>query len=305
MDQAMEGLLLLRGKELVRYETRYGYALHRRNLEPRVQVILDGGGGFGRMWPAMVCDGLADAVVHGELETAPNAYTLYEVAKKIDQDKGVLFLCNHFMGDYLNNDMAVELLGYEGYQAAACYVKDDILSALKEKQEERGGLIGILFLAKLLTGAAKSGYDLNKLAELAEKGKRHIGSVSICLNESTREIQYGKGFSGEPPKACKPFVNVENMVSEALDLLLAELPGRGNHVHVILNRLRLMSYTESAVVLNALGRQLRLRGYTCGKFAMGNYFDVFSQNGCIISLMNAEADWEPWLLPVWGYDYTV
>ena len=82
MDQAMEGLLLLRGKELVRYETRYGYALHRRNLEPRVQVILDGGGGFGRMWPAMVCDGLADAVVHGELETAPNAYTLYEVAKE-------------------------------------------------------------------------------------------------------------------------------------------------------------------------------------------------------------------------------
>lgn len=306
MDQAMEGILLLRKDEIARYDTKYGYGLYRKTPEPgRVQIILNGGGGFGRMWPAMICDGLADAAVHGELETAPNAYTLYEVAKRIDQGRGVLFLCNHFMGDYLNNDMAVELLGYDGYQAKAWYVKDDILSARKENAGERGGLVGILFLAKLLTGAAKAGYSLEELVGLAEEAMKSMGSVSICLDDGSGELLYGKGFSGEAPKVCEPFTNVEEMAAKALELLIAELPEKGGRVHVLLNRLRLMSYTEGAIVLKAVERELKLRGYTCGHFAMGDYFDVFTQNGCILSLMLAEEKWEPWLLPVQGYDYTV
>lgn len=144
LNEALNGIKRACPGKYTRLETEYGYGLYRNNISSnRVRIIVDGGGGYGHMWSAFAEEGLADAMVHGNFDSAPNAYVLYEMAKNIDCGKGILFLTNHYMGDYLNNDMAVELLAHDNINAAMCCISDDILSCEGEIAENRGGLHGI------------------------------------------------------------------------------------------------------------------------------------------------------------------
>ena len=172
------------------------------------------------MWAGFARQGLADAAVHGEFNCAPNAYVLYEMAKTIDAGKGVLFLCNHFMGDYLNNDMALELLAHEGIRARACYISDDVCSCIGEEKESRGGLHGIAQVAKLASAAAGRGDSLEQVWRLAKKGNERLRSVTMKVEEEGK-LLVGPGFSGEPPVESVPFESADQLVSLAVDRLTA------------------------------------------------------------------------------------
>ena len=84
LDEAMNGILTADPGRCERLETEYGYGIYRRNLKENcVRVILNGGGGIGPMWAGCAAEGLSDGIVHGEFDSAPNAYTIYEMAKKM------------------------------------------------------------------------------------------------------------------------------------------------------------------------------------------------------------------------------
>lgn len=306
LGEALEGILFAEPGKYERLDTKYGYGLFRKGLpEQRVRIIVDGGGGYGPMWAGFAQPGLADAMVHGEFNCAPNAYVLYEMAKTIDAGKGVLFLCNHFMGDYLNNDMALELLEHEGIHARACYVSDDICSCIGEAKEARGALHGIAQLAKLASAAAAQGMSLERVYHLAEKGNERLRSITMKVNEEG-ELRIGPGFSGEPPVETVRFESADQLVSLALDRLLAELGVYGTDpVYLCISRLRKMCFTEGFVVLHAAVRYLREKGIAVCGSSVGTYFDVFDSNGCMISLLSVDEEMEACLGSVSGYDFTV
>jgi len=130
LDEMLSGVMAAQPGEFVRMENLHSYILYKRNIDnDKVQVVISGGGGFGPLFPSFVGKGLADAVCFGEFNCAPNAYALYEVAKTVNRGKGILFLTNNFVGDFLNNDMAKELLYIDGIASEVCYASDDILSA--------------------------------------------------------------------------------------------------------------------------------------------------------------------------------
>ncbi|MBC1603073.1 dihydroxyacetone kinase subunit DhaK, partial [Listeria welshimeri] len=92
-------------------DDEYGFGLMLKNLnQDKVGVIASGGGGLGRLFPAVVHENLADAVSAGEMDTAPNYFTIYNLAKKINTGKGVILLTNNYSGDVMNNEMAQEML---------------------------------------------------------------------------------------------------------------------------------------------------------------------------------------------------
>ncbi len=306
LGEALEGMISAEPETYRRLDTKYGYGMFRRDLPPdRVRIIVDGGGGYGPMWAGFARPGLADAAVHGEFNSAPNAYVLYEMAKAVDAGKGVLFLCNHFMGDYLNNDMALELLEREGIRAKACYISDDVCSCIGEEKEARGGLHGIAQIAKLAWNCAARGDSLDQVFRLAQKGNDRLRSITMKV-EDQGQILVGPGFSGEPPKETVPFESADQLVSLALEKLLAELEPYGpKEVFLCINRLRRMCFTEGFVVLRAAVRYLRERGIgVCGS-SVGTYFDVFNSNGCMISLLAADEEMKACLGSVSGYDFTV
>lgn len=101
-------------------------------------------------------------------DSAPNAYVLYEMAKNIDCGKGILFLTNHYMGDYLNNDMAVELLAHDNINAAMCCISDDILSCEEKLLKTEEDFMESVRYVKYVQGP-REGYNLEQLSKLATK----------------------------------------------------------------------------------------------------------------------------------------
>lgn len=306
LDEAMRGMLFAEPGKYKRLDTEYGYGISLVNLKADcVRIILDGGGGYGAMWAGFAQPGLGDAIVQGNFNCAPNAYVLYEMAKQIDAGKGVLFLCNHFMGDYLNNDMALELLEHEGINARACYISDDICSASGEPKENRGGLHGIAQVCKIAANAAAKGCSLEEVYRLAEKANERLRSISLEIDKKN-QILVGPGFSGEPPVEKRPFVSADQFVELALEKLLEELKTYdAEPVYLNINRMRRMCFTEGFVVLHAAKRYLEKRGVRVCGGSVGCYFDVFPLNGCMFSLLSLDSELQDYFGVASGYDFTV
>ncbi|MFV0361547.1 MAG: dihydroxyacetone kinase subunit DhaK [Suipraeoptans sp.] len=304
-NQALEGIVLANPDKYTRLSSKYGYGLYRKNLPSnQVRIIINGGGGYGPMWSGLADDNLADAMVHGEFDSAPNAYVLYEMAKEIDCGYGVLFLTNHFMGDYLNNDMAVELLEHDGILARACYISDDILSAKGEDKEQRGGLHGIGQICKIAANAAKKKLSLEEIYTLVEKANERLRSVTV--NIRNKNMFFGEGFSGEPAVMTMKYSTVAKMIEVADSILLKEMKEwNKDSFYISINVHCSVGHTESFIILNEAVTQLKQKGIEVHGCAVGTYFDVFKGSGCMISFLACDEELQKYLFPVAGYNFTL
>lgn len=304
-DEALKGMMIANPGKYERLPSEYGYGIFRKNLpEKKVRVIINGGGGYGPMWAGFADDGLADAMVHGKFDSAPNAFVLYEMAKAIEDGAGVLFLTNHFMGDYLNNDMAIELLAHAGIEAKACYVSDDVLSYVGEAKEKRGGLHGIGQICKIASEAAGKGLNLEEVWRLAEKANSRLRSVSINIRDG--KVYYGEGFSGEPAVKTSELVSVKEMIREACGILLGELEEwMEDPVYISINPHCGVGYTEGFVLLNSTAEAVKEYGKNIFGCACGTCFDVFQGTGCMISILVCDKELQQYLRVVTGYGFVI
>lgn len=305
LDEAMKGVMLADPGVYERFETEYGYGIYRRNLKENcVRVILNGGGGIGPMWAACAVPGLADGIVHGEFDSAPNAYTIYEVAKKLDAGKGVLLLTNNYMGDYLNNDMAAELLAYNGIKAEVCLISDDAGSARGRSRSERGGLTGILQVAKAAYKAASEGMSLEEVKSAADRFNARTVSITALAGEEGT-ASYGAGFSGEPPLLTETYTGADDFVKRGLSILLDDFEEIPERVFLNISRMRNTCFAESMVIFQSAVRFLEEKGITVCGCTTGSYFDVFEQGGCIFTVTAVDEDMVKYTGKVSGYDFTV
>lgn len=228
-----------------------GVLVKRIPTPDRFSIIISGGAGNGPLFPGYVGEGLADAASIGGPFSAPNAYAIYEAAKQLGSQKGVLLLYNNFAGDYLNNDMAQELLEQEGIRVETVISNDDIATALGEPRAERNGRCGIALLIKLAAAYAKAGMDLKEAAELLRYASTRLGTLSLHVDFDAGEIQYGCGFSGEPPILTETHMDMEQAVDKAVQLLLEDVkPQPDEKLFLLVNRLRLSSYADSYIIAN-------------------------------------------------------
>ena len=308
LDEMLKGLLLAQPGEYERIENEYSYALVKKCRKPeKVRIMVNGGGGWGPLFPGVVGEGLADAMVHGDFNCAPNAWLIYQTGKEIQDGKGIFILTNNYSGDYLNNDMARELLSREDIPSYVCYVSDNVCSAKGEGKEKRGGMTGIGILLKIAAALADQGAGLEEMAEIVEKANARLRTIAVCCSEEDNAVEYGNGFSGEPPAGRERFISADHTAANILNYLLPELETykAENKFHIMVNRMKKMSYLEGYVMVNALNRELVRRGYKAGSCAVGSYFDAFETNGCIVSVMAYDTQLEPYLRPVKGYDFTI
>ncbi|MDC7290025.1 dihydroxyacetone kinase subunit DhaK [Blautia schinkii] len=307
LDDMLKGLMLAQPGEFRRIEDEYSYALVRQSLRfGKVQVMVNGGGGWGPLFPGVVGEGLADAMVHGDFNCAPNAWLIYQAAREIEDGKGVFILTNNYAGDYLNNDMAQELLNHENIPSYVCYVSDNVCSARGEGKDKRGGMTGIGLLLKLASALSQEGAELEEITRVVEKANDRLRTIAVCCSEDGDVVEYGNGFSGEPPAFREKYRSADASAQRILDFLLPELEDfRGDSLFLMVNRMKKMSYLEGYVMLNALSGELARRGYSLGGCAVGGYFDAFDTNGCIVSVMACDQELKSCLKPVKGYDFTL
>lgn len=264
-------------------------ALVKRSLTPgRVAVIISGGGSDGPLMPAFVGEGLADACVVGAPYAAPNAYALYETGKCLGQEKGVLFLYNNFAGDFLNNDMAEELLALEGIRVESAPATDDMGMAMGEPKENRGGRCGLPWLIKIAGDCAARGMDLAETARLARQANARTSTLCITVDQEKREISYGAGFSGEPGFRTEIHMSHERTAREAVDMLLADVrPVRGERIFLLVNRLRLTSYADGYNMALRV-HTLLSRRYDVAQMRVGAFSNIMDVYGYTLTLLCAD-----------------
>ena len=260
----------------------------RRPTPERVAVIISGGGSNGPFIPGFVGEGLADAAVVGPPYTAPSAYALYEAGKALGRERGVLLLYNNFMGDYLNNDMADELLRLEGIRVAQVLCRDDMGTAIGEPRDNRGGRIAIAWLTKIAARAAAQGMNLEAVARLTAKAEARCSTLSLVVEPGSSFISFGKGISGEPGFMSRENATVKGAAEQTVQLLIEDVqPRPGERVYTLINRLRLTSYSDSFVMAGLMERALRDR-CDLAQVRVGGYMQVTDTYGYTVTLLCAD-----------------
>lgn len=262
--------------------------LMKRNPAPdQVAVIVSGGAGNGPLFQGYVGDGLADAAVVGAAFAAPNAYAIYEAGKYLGHNKGVLLLYNNFAGDYLNNDMAKELLEMDGIRVESVICNDDVASALGESRVNRSGGCGIALLIKLAGSCANLGMSLEETAALLRQANQRLGTLSMHVDFKAGQIVFGAGFSGEPGLKNTEVTDMLPAAREAMQILLGDLePTADESLFVLVNRLRLTSYPDSFIMANAVYSILSEQ-YSVDKMqvaAFSNIVDTYGFNFSVLCM---------------------
>lgn len=248
-------------------------------------VIVSGGAGNGPLFPGYVGEGLADAAAIGGPFSAPNAYAILEAGRMLGREKGVLLLYNNFAGDYLNNDMAQEMLETEGIEVESVIVADDIATAVGEPRENRSGRCGIALLIKLAGAYALAGMPLKEAAEKLRYAATRLGTLSLHIDEEQSMVCYGGGFSGEPPIRTEKHMDVHKAASDICDMLLADIkPGADEKLFLLVNRLRMTSYADGYVMADAIYRELASR-HDLAEFRSGVYSNILDSYGYDFSIL--------------------
>lgn len=273
-----------------------GATLVKRDLTPeRVAVIISGGGVNGPFIPGFVGEGLADACVVGPPNTAPNAFALYDVARVLGKEKGVLLMYNNFMGDYLNNDMAAEMLALEGVRVEQLACCDDMGMARGEPRENRGGRTVIAQLTKLAAAAAREGNALDDVLRLVRKA--HSRSSTLCVSVDTQNNQttYGQGFSGEPGFLERENATVQSTAEETIRLLIEDVrPQAGERVYMLVNRMRMTSYSDSYVMAGYMADALE-KYCPLAQLRVGGYSIITDLYGYTVTLLCADEEIAPYM----------
>lgn len=272
----------------------------------RVAVIISGGGSDGPLLPGFVGNGLADACVVGAPYSAPNAYSLYEVSKDLGKEKGVLLIFNHFMGDYLNNDMAAELLQLENYAVEIVPVQDDIGTGIGEPRENRGGRCALPFLIKIASAAAEQGKSLEEVASLVRKANLRTSTLSMVVDTQKNMVSYGNGFSGEPGFFSLENANPQSAAEKCTEMLLADVnPSPDEKLFLLVNRLKMTSYADSYIMAGHLHHAFS-QNHPVAQLRVGAYMNVLDVYGYTVTVLCADEEIAPYLEGVlYGDSYTV
>ena len=270
--------------------------LIKREATPdRVAVVISGGGSDGPWIPGFVGEGLADAAVIGAPYTAPNAYAIYEVSKALGKQKGVLLLYNNFMGDYLNNDMAAELLQLEGYRVEQVACCDDMGMAIGEPKENRGGRLAAPYLIKIAAKAAAQGKSLEEVAALVRKAAARSSTLCVTVDTEDDVVTYGKGFSDEPGFNTREHETPQSAAEETIRLLVDDVqPREGERVCLLVNRMRLTCYADSYIMAGYLHAALSARCPVM-QTRVGAYSNILNLYGYTVTLLCADDEIAPYL----------
>ena len=276
-----------------------GRVLLSNSYDPnRVNLIVSSGGGGGPFSNSFIASpDLADAAVNGNICTAPSAYDIYEVVKKINSPHGYLFIYNNFMGDWLNNDLALELIETEGYKGYQLPIRDDCLSVPSDApRSERTGSIGLLFAVKIAAACARTGASLEEVASLMEHVNDRMSSVMLTYDFEKKLTMLGEGISGEPARLVyENRFTLEDSAQLSYDLLFEDLKPKANEkIYLLINRSHHTLYEDSFILAK------HLHNYSQSKIPVHQmsvgYYDRMSESyGFSVTMLCADERIDPFM----------
>lgn len=144
--------------DTLRYVPDYNL-IHRADApnNGKVSIIQGSGSGHEPAHVMTVGPGMLTGACPGDVFAAPPMDYVYESAKLLNSDKGVLLLVNNYTGDRMAWEMAKEMLDAEGVKTEIAYVNDDVAVQDSTYTVGRRGVAGNFFVMKTAGALAEAG----------------------------------------------------------------------------------------------------------------------------------------------------
>ena len=312
--------------------------LLRVNLEPKfivradapvagkVALVSGGGSGHEPLHGGFVGTGMLDGACPGEVFTSPTPDQMIACGLAVNSGAGVLLIVKNYTGDVLSFETAAELLHAEGILVRTVLVDDDV--AVKDSLYTAGrrGVGGTVIVEKIAGAAAEAGYDLARVAALAQRVSINSRSMGMALTSCTTpaagkptfalgdsEIEIGIGIHGEPGQRRMPITDADAittlLANEILDdgaytrtvrsfdpnagdwieQSLTSAPFQpGDRVIALVNSMGGTPVSELYTIYRKLAHICEARAIQIERRLIGAYITSLEMQGCSITLTRAD-----------------
>ena len=284
----------------------------------KVGIVTGGGSGHLPVFTGYVGEGLLDACAIGDVFSSPSAEQMADAIRAADQGAGVLRLYGNYGGDILNFDMAGDLVEFDDIICTSVLLTDDIASAPPEEHQKRRGVAGMVYAFKVAGAAAEEGRDLEAVTAIAQKTADSCRSLGVALSSCTvplagkptfeiadDEIEMGMGIHGEPGIWRGKLRTADEIATEIMERLLADMPlAGGDHVSIMVNSLGATPPEELYILYNHVKTALEDTGATIVMPLVGRYATSMEMAGVSFTICKLDNELElllkaPWDCAFW------
>ena len=325
VKEQLEGMAVAHPELKVEIGPHYVYRADAP-VKGKVALVSGGGSGHEPMHGGFVGMGMLDGACPGEVFTSPTPDQMYECAKAVASDAGVLFLVKNYTGDVLNFETAAEMAHAEGIKVQSILIDDDV--AVKDSLYTAGRRgVGTTVLAEKIVGAAaEAGYSLDQCADLARKVNQNGRSMGMALTSCTvpaagkptfdlaeDEIELGIGIHGEPGterSSMKPADEIteymalniiedgpytrvvrewDNDSGDWVEKSLTDKPFEtGDEVIAFVNSMGGTPVSELYAIYRKLAQVCEAKEIKIVRNLIGPYITSLEMQGCSITLLKAD-----------------
>lgn len=263
--------------------------LYERATSPNVSIVSGGGSGHEPSFGAMVGPGLLTGAVAGTIFASPSAEQIRAAITLLasrsaaaGHNAGVLVTVMNYTGDVLNFGMAVEKARAAGVPVSMVVVGDDVgVGRARAGKVGRRGIAGTVLVHKISGALAARGFDLQKVAGVAQLVADNLVSVGASLEHvhvpgrsvtdtaddalAADEVEIGMGIHNEPGSERAKGLALPELVRTMLRQLLDTKDsdrafasiGEGEDVVLLVNNLGAVSVLEMGGITAEVVEQLR------------------------------------------------
>ena len=272
----------------------------------KVSIVQGSGSGHEPAHVMAVGPGMLDAACPGDVFAAPPADYVYQTAKLVASDKGVLLLVNNYTGDRMAFEMAQELAEADDIKCATLFIDDDVAVQDSLYTVGRRGVAGNFFVIKAVGAKAEEGADLDEVIRVGEKVNSVTRTMGIGLSSCTPpakgeplfeigddEIEVGIGIHGEPGRRRAKMMSANEIVDELLGAVVPDLPFEsGDRVALMINGLGGTPISELYLLFGIAAQKLADQGITVARSYVGEYCTSLEMAGCSLTLVKLDDEIE-------------
>lgn len=306
VPEMLEGLALANPDTLT-YVPEYNLIMRADSpRNDKVSIVQGSGSGHEPAHVMAVGKGMLDAACPGDVFAAPPMDYVYETAKRLASDKGVLLLVNNYTGDRMAFDMGKEMADADGIRTELLFINDDV--AVKDSLYTIGrrGVAGNFFVIKAVGAAAEAGADLDECIRIGKKVNDVTRTMGVALTACTPpakgsplfemgddEMEMGVGIHGEPGRERKKLAPADAIVDELLDAVVGDLPySDGDRVALMINGLGGTPISELYILYRRAHQRLADQGITVGRSYVGEYCTSLDMAGASVTLVKLDDEIE-------------
>jgi phosphoenolpyruvate---glycerone phosphotransferase subunit DhaK len=272
----------------------------------KVSIVQGSGSGHEPAHVMVVGPGMLDAACPGDVFAAPPSDYVYQTAKLLASDKGVLLLVNNYTGDRMAFEMAQELAEADGLKVTTLFIDDDVAVKDSTWTVGRRGVAGNFFVMKACGAKAEHGAELEEVVRVGEKVNSVTRTMGIALSACTPpakgaplfdlgddEIEVGVGIHGEPGRRRAKIVSANEIVDILLDAVVPDLPYEsGDRVALMINGLGGTPISELYLLYGIAADKLAAQGITVARSYVGEYCTSLEMAGASLTLVRLDEEIE-------------